>query len=511
MEIVGNKALKLRLKHPNKVTASIPKSKSLGGNEVLVNWGISETHTLRSMGIKVPSPISARYAWPGQYKPFAHQKTTAEFLTLNKQSFCFNEQGTGKTMSAIWAADFLMNIGLVKRVLIICPLSIMDSAWRADLFKTAMHRTVDTAHGAAAKRKKVINGGAEFIIINYDGIAVVADELVAGGFDLIIVDEATHYKTATTKRWKALRRLIGEDTWLWLMTGTPAAQAPTDAYGLAKLVSPANVPRYFGGFRDIVMLKRGPFRWEPRHDAVNIVHRVLQPAIRFTKEECLDLPDMVYAKRHVAMTSQQEAYYERFRKDMVMEAAGSEVTAVNAAIKMNKLLQISGGAVYTDEGDTLMFDISARYKVLREVIAESSHKVLVFVPFRNALEILEDRLSADGISTEVISGGVKAHARTEIFHKFQTTNDPRVLLIQPAAAAHGVTLTAANTVVWWAPTASMEIYAQANARVHRAGQVNKCTVVQLEGSPVERKLYRMLDTRIDVHTRIVDLYRELLD
>jgi SNF2 family DNA or RNA helicase len=241
------------------------------------------------------------------------------------------------------------------------------------------------------------------------------------------------------------------------------------------------------------------------------VHRVLQPAIRFTKEECLDLPDMVYAKRHVAMTSQQEAYYERFRKDMVMEAAGSEVTAVNAAIKMNKLLQISGGAVYTDEGDTLMFDISARYKVLREVIAESSHKVLVFVPFRNALEILEDRLSADGISTEVISGGVKAHARTEIFHKFQTTNDPRVLLIQPAAAAHGVTLTAANTVVWWAPTASMEIYAQANARVHRAGQVNKCTVVQLEGSPVERKLYRMLDTRIDVHTRIVDLYRELLD
>lgn len=512
MEVVGGKALRLRLRNPQKVLQTIPKSKALGPHEVLVNWGVPEAQILRNLNIDAPSPIKAQYNWPGQLTPFAHQKTTAEFLTLHRKAFCFNEQGTGKTMSAIWAADFLMKHGLVKRALIVCPLSIMDSAWRADLFKAAMHRTVDIAYGTADKRRRIIESGAEFIVINYDGIKVSLDDLKAGGFDLIIVDEATHYKTATTKRWKALNSLISEDTWLWMMTGTPAAQAPTDAYGLAKLVNPTGVPRYFGSFRDQVMTKHGPFRWEPKPDAVDTVHRVLQPAIRFTKEECLDLPDMLYTKRHVPMTTQQEAYYDRFRKDLVMEVADSEVTAVNAAIQMNKLLQIAAGAVYTDEGDTLQFDISKRYNVLTEVIDESSHKVLVFVPFRNTLSMLKDKLVADGYSTEIISGGVTPNERTEIFRRFQDDKKaPRVLLIQPQAAAHGVTLTAANTVVWWAPTASLETYAQANARVHRAGQTNKCTVVQLESSPVERRLYKMLDKRIDIHTQLVDLYRDLLD
>jgi SNF2 family DNA or RNA helicase len=86
-----------------------------------------------------------------------------------------------------------------------------------------------------------------------------------------------------------------------------------------------------------------------------------------------------------------------------------------------------------------------------------------------------------------------------------------VLIIQPQAAAHGVTLTAANTVVWWGPTSSLETYAQANARVHRSGQDHKCTVIQLQGSPVEQRVYNLLDNKIDIHTKIIDLYKELLD
>ena len=194
-----------------------------------------------------------------------------------------------------------------------------------------------------------------------------------------------------------------------------------------------------------------------------------------------------------------------------MQAAGEEVTSVNAAIKMSKLLQISSGAVYTDDGGSLAFDISNRYKVLREVIDESSKKVLVFVPFKHTIDILTDKLRADKITTEVIRGDVPAPKRTDIFKRFQTTSDPRVLVIQPQAAAHGVTLTAANTVVWWGPTSSLEIYAQANARVHRSGQDHKCTIVQLQGSPVEKRVYSLLDNRIDVHTQMIDLYKEILD
>jgi SNF2 family DNA or RNA helicase len=261
----------------------------------------------------------------------------------------------------------------------------------------------------------------------------------------------------------------------------------------------------------MVMYKVTNFKWIPKDSASDTVFNVLQPAMRFTKADCLDLPDMVYTKREVELTKQQRKYYDALKKHMVMQAAGEEITAVNAAANMNKLLQISCGAIYTDKGDALEFDVKHRYKVLREVIDESSQKVLIFVPFRHAINILAGKLDSDGISNAIIQGSVSAPHRTEIFKAFQNEVEPQVLIIQPAAAAHGVTLTAANTVVWWGPTSSLETYLQANARVHRAGQEHKCTVVQLQGSLIERHVYNLLDNKIDIHTQILDLYNELLD
>lgn len=511
MKVINNAAILLNLRHPQKVTTVIPKSKSLDDNKVVVKWGIDEAHVLKNLNIRVPSPIQGQYDWPGKHKPFDHQKTTAAFLTMHKRAFCFNEQGTGKTASAIWAADFLMKQGKVNRVLVVCPLSIMDSAWRSDLFEFAMHRRVDIAHGSKDKRRKVIEGDAEFVIINYDGVGVVADIVAENNFDLIIVDEATHYKNPQTNRWKVLNSLVKPNTWLWMMTGTPAAQSPLDAYGIAKLVNPNSVPKFFGTFRQQVMWQVTRFKWVPKEDATETVFKALQPAIRFTKDQCLDLPEMTYVKREVPLTAQQKKYYQQLHDQMLVHADGEEITAANAAIMMNKLMQISCGAVYSDDHETIEFDIKNRYNVLREVIDESSQKVLIFVPFRHTIKILVERLRRDGITAEFISGDVSAGKRTEIFKRFQTQDDPRVLVIQPQAAAHGVTLTAANTVVWWGPTSSLETYAQANARVHRSGQKHKCTVVQLQGSSVEKRVYNLLDNRINVHTKIVDLYKDLLD
>jgi superfamily II DNA or RNA helicase len=512
MQIIDNRGLLLRLRNPAKIITAIPTSKAVGKNEVLVKWGVDEARVLRNLNVKdVPSPILGMYDWPGRYTPFEHQKTTASFLTMNPRAFCFNEQGTGKTASAIWAADFLMKQGKIKRALIICPLSIMDSAWRADLFNFAMHRTVDIAHGAKKKRQEIINGNAEFVIINYDGVEIVKDDIANGGFDLIIVDEATHYKNAQSKRWKVLASVMNGNTWLWMMTGTPAAQSPVDAYGLAKLVNPKEVPRFFGAFRELVMHKVTQFKWAPKPNANDIVYNCLQPAIRFTKEQCLDLPEMTYVKREVELTAQQKKYYEILRKQMMTTAGGEQITAANAAVNMNKLLQISCGAVYSDTGETVEFDVKNRYKVLREVIDESSQKVLIFVPFKHVIEILREKLDKEGITTDVINGDVSANKRTAIFKQFQETNDPRVLIIQPQAAAHGVTLTAANTIVWWGPTSSLETYAQANARVHRSGQKHPCTVVQLQGSAVEKRIYKMLDDRINIHTKMIDLYQDILE
>jgi len=374
-----------------------------------------------------------------------------------------------------------------------------------------MHRTVDIAHGAKKKRQEIINSDTEFVIINYDGVEIVKDDIANGGFDLIIVDEATHYKNAQSKRWKVLASIMNSNTWLWMMTGTPAAQSPVDAYGLAKLVNPKEVPRFFGAFRELVMHKVTQFKWAPKPNATEIVYNCLQPAIRFTKEQCLDLPEMTYVKREVELTAQQKKYYDILRKQMMTTAGGEQITAANAAVNMNKLLQISCGAVYSDTGETVEFDVKNRYKVLREVIDESSQKVLIFVPFKHVIGILREKLDKEGITTDVINGDVSANKRTAIFKQFQETDDPRVLIIQPQAAAHGVTLTAANTIVWWGPTSSLETYAQANARVHRSGQKHPCTVVQLQGSAVEKRIYKMLDDRINIHTKMIDLYQDILE
>lgn len=512
MEIVQDRALLFRTRAADQITALIPKSKVLDDSDepqILVNWGFEEVQLLRNLGVKnVPSPIVGRYKWPGIFAPFVHQKTTAEFLTLHPRCFVFNEAGTGKTSAAAWAADYLMQQGRVTRVLVVCPVSIMETAWRSDLFKTVMHRTVAIAMGSKEQRRKVIAGNFEFVIINFDGVKVVADELRNGGFDLIIVDEANAIKSVTTERWKAIASLVKANTRLWLMTGTPASQSPLDAYGLAKLVNPDGVPRFFGAFRDKVMIKVTQYKWMPRPAARDIVHAALQPAIRFTKDECLDLPDMLYTTRDVPLTTQQQKYYDAIRKEMITVAAGAEITASNAAGMLNKLLQISQGAAYTDDRDVVSFDMSNRFNELVSVIESTDNKVLVFVPFRHSLEVLHEDLLKAGYTVEAIHGDVSPTRRAEIIKQFQSEDDPRILLLVPQATAHGITLTRADQVVWWGPVPSTEIYMQANARAHRAGQTNKVTVTHLQGSPVERRVFHMLQNKIDMHLSLVDLYKQ---
>ena len=451
------------------------------------------------------------YNWPGQYKPFTHQRITSSFLANKPRAFCFNEQGTGKTASVIWAADYLMNIGVVRRVLVVCPLSIMKSAWQNDLFKFAVHRSCDVAYGSKKKRTDVINSNAEFVIINFDGLAIVKDEILNNAFDLIVIDEANAYKNPTTERWKILRDLVKTIKGLWMLTGTPAAQSPVDAFGLAKLINPKNTPPFFGQFRDQVMIKVGMYRWVPKSNAQQVVHNVLQPAIRFEKDQCLDLPEVTHVEREAPLTPQQLKYYKILKDDMIMKAAGEEVSSANAATNLNKLLQISGGAIYTATREVIEFDVSNRLQVILEVIEESSHKVLVFVPFTHTIELLKEFLTKHKISCEVINGAVPVNRRSSIVDDFQTTENIKVLIIQPQAASHGLTLTAANTVIWYAPVMSVETYLQANARINRPGQKNAMTVVHIKGSEVESRLYRMLSNNIDNHARIIDLYRQEIE
>ena len=517
MQIVENKALLFRTRSPEKYSV-IPKSRIVGENdgvyEVAVYWGLDEVRVLRNLGVKnPPSPITARYNWPGRHRPFAHQVDTASFLTLNRKAFVFNDPGTGKTLSALWAADYLMQVGQVRRCLILCPLSIMDDAWMSGIGKSIIHRSAIIAHHSQASRRiEMVQGDYEFVIVNYDGLNLIADEVAADGrFDLIIVDEANAYKNPTTKRWKSLNKIVKGDTLLWMMTGTPASQSPVDAYGLAKLVNPTGVPKFYTSWRDKVMNKVTQFKWMPKIDAQQKVYDALQPAIRYTKEECTDLPPVLTETREIPLTPQQKKYYMLLKEKMLISAAGETITAVNAAAGVSKLLQISAGAAYTDGLEVVEFDCAPRLNVLLEVLEETSRKVIVFAPFRHSIDTITAHLLKHGVAAEVIHGDVSVNKRTDIFKRFQTEQNPRVLVVQPQAASHGVTLTAADTVVFYGPVMSVETYLQCIARADRIGQDStNVTVIHLQGSEIEKRMFSQLEKRVEGHDLLLSLYKEEL-
>lgn len=512
MEIVENKALRFRTRNPGKYSV-IPKhvvTPIPGGHEVTVYWGLDEARVLKNLGVKdVPSPIRRKYEWPGRYKPMDHQKTTAGFTTLHRRGFIFNDPGTAKTISVLWAMDYLMKIGEVRRCLVICPMSIMQSAWMGDINNSVIHRSAIVAHHEKASRRiEMIQGDYEIVIINYDGVHLVADEINANGkFDMIIVDEANCYGLTTTRRWKALAKIVRPDTFLWMMTGTPAAQSPLNAFGMAKLVNPSAVPNYLTAWRDKVMLKISTFKWIPKPDAKDTVFKVLQPAIRFTKAQCLDLPPVLKTTREVDMTPQQWKYYKLLKDQMLATVAGETISAVNKAAVVNKLLQISCGAVYTEDKEVVEFDATPRMNLLLEILQETERKVIIFALFRSSIDIIVQFLERNGHTVGVIHGDVSATKRGDLINRFQNTPDPRVLVMQPQATAHGITLTAADTVVFFGPLMSVEMYTQAIARADRKGQTSdKVTVVHIQSSPIEKKMFQAMDGRVTDHALLTQMF-----
>jgi SNF2 family DNA or RNA helicase len=385
----------------------------------------------------------------------------------------------------------------------------MHSAWMGDIMNSTMHRSAIVAHHQQASRRiEMIQRDYEIVIANYDGLNLIADEIRNDGrFDLVIIDEANAYKNPSTRRWKALASIIKPETYLWMMTGTPASQSPVDAYGLARLVNPSGVPKFQTAWRDKVMNKISMFKWTPKIDARSMVYEALQPAIRFTKGQCLDLPPVITVTREVPMTPQQNKYYRMLKEQMMVRAAGETISAVNAGVAVNKLLQISCGAAYTDDREVVEFDASPRLHVLEEVLEETERKVIIFALFRSSIDTIVTHLVKQGYAVGQIHGDVTATKRGQIIGDFQSTDKIRVLVMQPQATAHGITLTAADTVVFFGPLMSVEMYTQCIARADRKGQnSDKVTVVHIESSPIEKKLFKAMAGKVDDHKLLVDMF-----
>ena len=507
------KALALKLKNPSKVLNTLPTAKPLtvrGTDLVVVPHRLDEVKVLANMGIKAPSPIEHYYDFPGRYTPYDHQRETAAFLTKIRRGFVLNEIGTGKTQSALWAADYLIEIGAVKRVLIMSPLSTLERVWGDAIYTGFPNRDFVVLHGSAAKRRKLMAVDVDFYIVNHDGFPIIFDD-AHDFFDLVIVDEAAVYRNASTQRFKVFNKFLKKNpnVLLWLMTGTPTPNEPTDAWALAKLAESPNLPTSFTKFKDMVMRKIGQWKWIPREEAVDVVKHILQPAVRFTRDECFDLPETIIQTRQAPLSKQQDEVYKQMLKQFITElkqeaADKGRVTAANEAVKAMKLMQIACGVVYDDEGNNIELDYGPRLKAIKEVIEEAGEKIIIFVPLTGALRSLERELSKEW-TVGVVNGEVSSKKRNEIFQNFQHAKDPHILIAHPGTMSHGLTLTSASTIIWAGPINSNEQYVQANGRVERIGKRTVSNVVHIESTELERKAYKRLQAKQTMQGILLDL------
>lgn len=510
------KAVILKTSTPNKYTTVIPTAKHFnvaGKDVVAIPHRIDETRVLRNMGIQVPSPIGYYYDWPGRHKPFEAQKATAEFLTMNNRAFVLNSLGTGKTLATLFAYDYLKRQGKVNKLLVISPLSTLERTWADEIFTNFPEIEYTVLYGDAKKRRKLLELDVDVYIINHDGVAVIKDELnKRPDIDIIIVDEiAQCARNASTQRWKTLNSVVnckGLNRWAWGLTGTPTPNAPTDAWAQVRLISPDSTTPFFNRFRDTVMRQAGPFTWVPKPTATQIVKDLMQPAIRFTRDECVDLPECMYDTREVELTPEQQKAYKDMMAVLKSELDAGEILAVNAAVKMSKLVQIACGVVYGTNGEEITIPATPRLNVLNEVVESCESKVIVYVPYVSAISLVTEHLRAQGHTVESIHGGTSANERNRIFYEFQKGKDLKVLVAQPATISHGLTLTAASTIVWYSAITSNDIYEQACARITRPGQKLQQYIIHLQGTEVERKIYKRLQNKQKVQDSLLTMIKE---
>lgn len=508
----ATKSLLLKATDPFLIRDLIPKSKTLDHDEynIAVEHSTEASKVLRNIGIDAPAPIQTHYDWPGKYKPFAHQRVMAEFLTMHRKAFNLSEMGVGKSAATLWAADYLMKTKQVRRALVLTPLSTVERVWKNDIFDVLMHRVAVVVHGTREEREKALKTDADFYILNHDGVAIdwIADHVRRRpDIDLVVVDEASMFRNHDTKKYKALVKMLREDVRLWLLTGTPCPNAPTDAWALARLVSPSRVPKFFGAFKRQTMAQVTQFKWMPRPDAYTTAFEAMQPAVRFKKADCLDLPPVMTVDRECTLTKEQWAAFNSMRTLMLAEAKEHQITAVNAADKINKIRQILCGAVKDPNTDEyISLPHAPRSQVLLECIEQASAKVIVVVPFKGIINELAKEVEKHH-SVAVLNGDVTPKMRDKIIRSFKETADPHVLLCHPKVMAHGLNLTEADTLVFYAPIYSNDEFQQVTERFNRSGQTRKMTIIRIASHPVEWQIYKMVDNKKATQDNILSLYQ----
>jgi SNF2 family DNA or RNA helicase len=478
-------------------------------------WAAKNTPALNelmySLGEPVPSPIFfTDYDW-SNVEIFAEQAQMAGLISTRRRCYNLSDMGCGKTIGSLLAIDWLIQKNHIKRALVAAPLSILRLVWEAEIHKHFPRLKPVVLHGTADQRiKKIVKPDWNVAIINHEGIGVMEDKLIDTHFGCIIVDEASTYRDTRTSKFKSMKRVMHGIEFAAALTGSPTPNAPSDAYGLALLFTPDRINMSFRAFRQTVETEVRPHKWLPRPGAAAKVFKLLQPAVRFKRSDIIQLKEMSSQTRRVELSAKQKLALTTLRREAVAQFPDGVVEGINPAVLRNKLLQISAGAVYTSGENRQVVDLEAtpRQDMLRTILDEAEGKVIVLVGYKHVQELLVSNLDkAGGYNAMLVNGDVNPKERVEIFRSFQDRLDPlRVLVAHPGVMAHGLNLTAANIIVWYAPIDSRDEYEQANARIMRMGQDKEQLILHLSGSPEEDAAYRNLEAKGDMQDIIKAIF-----
>ena len=485
-----------------------PAVQALLGSGPTVAHDIGVTRLLRNYGYVVPAPIMSQYEWPDNPSPFKTQKITAALLTMNPRAYVLSEMGTGKTRAALYACDHMLKTGEIKRVLVVAPLSTLSQVWDREIYQYFNWHSAGVVHGPRSKRLQVLREDHQFYIINYDGVGVMQKDLAAIKFDAVIIDEASAYRNKSTERWKKLKFFVARAKYVWGMTGSPTPNKPIDAWGIAKMITPHTATMFLKEFESKTMTQVTQFRWIAKPDANDHVFKMLQPSVRYKRDDCVELPPVSYSTVSVNQSAQIKTAYKKMVNACKVAFLEGRIVAANEGVAYMKLLQIACGWAYTDKKGVVRLDNTDRVNELRDIISNSLGKVIVFVSFKHAARGLHERLVKHKEDVALITGDTPKRFRDQIFTGFQHGDSPRVLVAHPQCMAHGLTLTTANTIVWFTPTNSLEIYEQANARILRPGQDKKSLVVHLTATPIESKIYKRLQEKSSLQGSLLEMFND---
>lgn len=394
----------------------------------------------------------------------------------------------------------------MNRVLIIAPKRVAEDTWTSEALKWehVRHLTFSKVLGSADQREAALKTDADIYLINRENVVWLVEYLKKNWFfDMIVIDELSSFKSNQAKRFKSLRSVRPLSERFVGLTGTPAPNGLMDLWPELYLMDKGErLGKTISGFRDRYFYpgKRNGytvFTWEAKPGAEEAIHKqIADICISMKAEDYLTLPEKIINDVKIRLNGQEMQKYKELEREKLMEIDGSEITALSAAAVWGKLLQLANGAAYDNNGNVIAFH-DRKLDALEEIIdAACGHPVLVFYNFKHDYDRLMVRFQ-------------KQHPRSlrspEDIQAWNSGDIP-LMFVQPASAGHGLNIQAGgHIIVWFGLNPSLELYQQANARLHRQGQKENVIIHRLivEGS-VDEDVIEKLETKGEKQDNLID-------